>query len=119
MIGEIALESADGASIVVLFGEQDLATLPRLEQTLASGLAEGLPLIVDLSGVTFIDGATVGVLSRSRGEAETRGIPFLLALGDVTPRTVEIVLELAGCLAVPWVTKSRNQAIVQVRGLTS
>jgi anti-sigma B factor antagonist len=116
LIGAIAIESADGARIVALLGEQDLATLPKLEQTLSTALAEGLPLIVDLSGVTFIDGATVSLISRYRGEAETRGVQLVLAIGEVTPRAVQLVLEAAGCLAAPWVTRSREKAMEQMMG---
>ncbi len=119
LIGAVAIESADGARIVALLGEQDLATLPKLEQTLSTALAEGLPLIVDLSGVTFIDGATVSLISRYRGEAEARRVPLVLAIGEVAPRAVELVLEAAGCLAEPWVTKSREQAMVQIKGQKS
>jgi anti-anti-sigma factor len=116
LIGAVAIESADGARIVALLGEQDLATLPKLEQTLSKALAEGLPLIVDLSGVTFIDGATVSLISRYRGEAEARRVPFVLSIGEVTPRAVELVLEAAGCLAAPWVTRSREQAMIRIGG---
>jgi anti-sigma B factor antagonist len=119
VIGAVTRESADGASIVALVGEQDLATLPELEQTLSTALADGLPLIVDLAGVTFIDGATVSLISRYRGEGETRRVPLVLVMGKVTPRSVELVLEVAGCLAEPWVTKSREQAMVQIEGQTS
>jgi anti-anti-sigma factor len=119
VIGAVRLEGADGASIVALVGEQDLATLPELEKTLSRALASGLPLIVDLSGVTFVDGATVSLISRYRGEAETRRVPLILAIGEVTPRAVELVLEVAGCLAAPWVTKSREQAMVHIERQTT
>ena len=121
MIGAVTLESADSdsARIVTLFGEHDLATLPKLEQTLSAALAEGLPLIVDLSDVTFIDGATASLISRYRLEAETRAVPLVLAIGEVPPRAVELVLEAAGCLAAEWVTKSREQAMLQIQGQRS
>jgi anti-sigma B factor antagonist len=119
LIGALTVESADGVGIVALFGEQDLATLPKLEQTLTTALSEGHPLIVDLSGVTFIDGATVSLISRYRGEAETRRVPLVLVIGEVTPRAVELVLEAAGCLAEPWVTKSRVQAMFEIEGRLS
>jgi anti-anti-sigma factor len=119
VIGAVNRESAHGASIVALVGEQDLATLPELEQTLSTALAEGLPLIVDLAGVTFIDGATVSLISRYRGEAETRRVPLVLTIGEAAPRAVELVLEVAGCLAEPWVTESREQAMVRIAGQTS
>jgi anti-sigma B factor antagonist len=119
VIGVVTREGADGASIVALVGEQDLATLPELEQALSTALAEGRPVIVDLAGVTFIDGATVSLISHYRGEAETRHVPLVLAIGEMPPRAVELVLEVAGFLAEPWVTKSREQAMVQIERLTS
>jgi anti-anti-sigma factor len=116
VIGEIRRESVEGASIVALFGEQDLATLPTLEQMLAAALAEGVPLIVDLSGVTFSDGATVSLISSYRAKAEAREVPLLLAIGEQPPRAVQLVLEVAGCLEASWVTKTREQAISEIQG---
>ena len=50
-------------NVVWLVGEHDFATVSDLADTLASASsAHGGDLIVDLSGVTFISAATVGLL---------------------------------------------------------
>jgi anti-sigma B factor antagonist len=57
----------DGRVVVWLEGEQDLFTAPSLHAVLATEiLAGGDDLVVDLSGVTFIDGSMLAVLTRDR-----------------------------------------------------
>jgi anti-sigma B factor antagonist len=58
--------SRDGARTVVwLEGEYDIATAVVLGATLANASSrDDADLVVDLSGVTFIDAATIGVLIR-------------------------------------------------------
>jgi anti-anti-sigma factor len=50
----------DGARIVRVSGELDLATTPLLEETLAD--ASGDRLVIDLSGCTFLDSAGIRTL---------------------------------------------------------
>ena len=62
------LVSRDGERAVIwLDGEQDIATLAVLADTLAKVIsADGANLIVDLSGVTFLSSATIDELVRAR-----------------------------------------------------
>ena len=62
------LVSRDGDRVVVwLEGEQDIATLPVLADTLANVTSAGdANVIVDLSGVTFMSTATIDELVRAR-----------------------------------------------------
>ena len=54
-------------TVVWLDGEQDVATASVLTDTLMTAIAaEDADLIVDLSGVTFIGAATLGVLMSGR-----------------------------------------------------
>ena len=68
---EVAVEDLDGWRVLRLAGEIDVATAPRLRDRLVQLVTEGPPqLVVDLSGVTFIDsmglGALVSGLKRAR-----------------------------------------------------
>lgn len=60
-LGSVEVEQADGAVVVVLRGEHDLATAPMLEEMLTTAGAAG-PVVVDLSDAAFIDSSTIGVL---------------------------------------------------------
>jgi anti-sigma B factor antagonist len=53
--------------VVVLRGEYDVSTASALSATLAAAIArDGTDVVVDMSGVEFIDAATVGVIIRGR-----------------------------------------------------
>ena len=89
------LVSRDGERVVVwLEGEQDIATLAVLADTLANVTsADDANLIVDLSGVTFMSSATIDQLIRTRN--------LLLGLSrDLTLRSpskwVRRLLDLCG-----------------------
>jgi anti-sigma B factor antagonist len=68
---EVAVEAVDGWQVLRLAGEVDVATAPRLRDRLVQLINEGPPkLVVDLSGLSFIDsmglGALVSGLKRAR-----------------------------------------------------
>jgi anti-anti-sigma factor len=68
--GDDLVDAATGdarRSNVYLNGEYDLTTVAALSQTMIRALAvDGGDLVVDLSGVQFMDAATIGVLIRVR-----------------------------------------------------
>jgi anti-sigma B factor antagonist len=60
---EVALEDRDGWQVLTLAGEVDVATAPRLRDRLVQLITEGPPrVVVDLSGLTFIDSMGLGAL---------------------------------------------------------
>ena len=68
---EVALESRDGWQVLRLAGDVDVATAPRLRDRLVQLVTDGPPnVVVDLSGVAFIDSmglaALVSGLKRAR-----------------------------------------------------
>ncbi len=68
---EVAVEDRDGWQVLTLAGEIDVATAPRLRDRLVQLITDGPPrLVVDMSGLSFIDsmglGALVSGLKRAR-----------------------------------------------------
>ena len=65
-------EGDDGWTVVAVTGELELATAPRLRQEVVGLVGEGhVQIVLDLSGVDFVDsvglGVIVSVLKRVRG----------------------------------------------------
>jgi anti-sigma B factor antagonist len=87
---EIGVERRDGATVVSVGGEVDMATAPQLCACLRelSG-----PVIVDLSRVNFLDSSGMAVLVGARARADRTG-------GELRLRTptehVRRILELTG-----------------------
>ena len=53
--------------VISVVGEHDISTLSLLNGTLARAIsADGAEVVVDLSGVTFLDASTIGALIRAR-----------------------------------------------------
>ena len=93
--------AVDGASIIVIDGELDLASAPHLVEATTS-LGEGRePVILDLSSVTFVDSSGVRALldvERIVGDKGRRlalfrpgvGVTRLLDLVDLRSRFTEV-----------------------------
>ena len=65
--------------VVILRGEHDYSTVPTLSETLARAIAaDHADLVVDLSGVQFMDASTVAVLVRAREFLSARSRCFTL-----------------------------------------
>ena len=91
--------SRDGVRTVVwLEGEQDVATVAALAETLAGAMSVGDgDLIVDLSGVTFFGAATVGELIRGRNvlRAQSRNLTL-----RSPSKSARCVLDVCGLTAL-------------------
>jgi anti-sigma B factor antagonist len=71
---EVSVEDRDGWQVLTLAGEVDVASAPRLRDRLVQLITDGPPqVVVDLSGLSFIDsmglGALVSGLKRARAHA--------------------------------------------------
>ena len=77
---EVAVEDRDGWRVLRLAGEVDVATAPRLRDRLVQLITEGPPrLVVDLSGLTFIDSMGLGALVSGLKRARALGGDLRLA----------------------------------------
>jgi anti-sigma B factor antagonist len=62
----LTTEQTDGASVVTVVGEVDVHTAPQLDEALTALVeAANYRLIVDLSGVEFLDSTGLGVLVKA------------------------------------------------------
>jgi anti-sigma B factor antagonist len=88
----IAGVSAQGDAVIVrLMGELDLYNAHVVREALLDQAAKGPErLVVDLSGVTFIDSTGLGVLIEARTALENRRAFLLAAPGLETRRALEI-----------------------------
>ena len=85
--------------VLVLAGEIDLYTAPRLQSELSAALADGAPaqIVVDMSGVEFCDSTGMNVLLAAHRLATERGGDLTLA----APRpSVRKILEVTGLQSV-------------------
>jgi anti-anti-sigma factor len=98
-----------GTAVITLGGEHDLATAPRLEETVDEALANCSHLIVDISRAGFIDSSTIATFLRARDRAENGGVRFNLVLG--TAAIVERALEVSGVIAALRVVPTVDQAL--------
>ena len=86
---------ARGSAVVVsVSGELDLATVPVLRERL-DGVPEvssaPSPLVVDLSGLTFIGSAGLALLVDLNNQCVERGVLLaLVANGTVVPRAIQV-----------------------------
>lgn len=94
----------DGARHLALHGELDMADVPELEAALRQAEASGLPLVVDLRGLTFIDSTGIAALMacHARLLEGGRGLAALCGSGTVL-RTLELTgaAEVLGVRAAP------------------
>ena len=79
-------------AVVAAAGEVDVFTAPGLDAAISAGLAAGHPrLVVDLTGVTFLDSTGLGVLVKGlKGAREAGGSMHLVVTSDRIRKIFEI-----------------------------
>jgi anti-anti-sigma factor len=69
----------DGLEVVAFVsGEADMATCGRLRDAIEPHLGPGQRVVLDLSGVTFMDSSCLGVLEHARTTLTTDGGSLIL-----------------------------------------
>lgn len=111
VVGEVRNEDAgDRVGVVVLTGEHDLGTVPRVKEGLAGATAAGGAVVVDLCEATFVDSSILGALLEARRTAAESGHGFAVAFsGGAEP--VRRVLEVTGLAEELPVHPSREAAL--------
>jgi anti-sigma B factor antagonist len=70
------------ATVLKVAGEIDAAVSGRLTELLATAVDAGLPVVADLSGVTFCDSTGLTALIHAHRAAEAAGTKFVIATGQ-------------------------------------
>ena len=84
-------------TVVWLRGEHDVSTVAALSQTMARAIAlDDGDLVIDLSGVDFMDAATVGVIVRARDFLERQSRTLELRSPSTCAARVLDLCDLAG-----------------------
>jgi anti-sigma B factor antagonist len=90
----IRTEEEAGSALVLLEGELDIATTPRVESELRRVEADGVAVIVlDLRGLTFMDSTGLRLLVSADARAREAGHRLAIVRG---PGPVHRVLEITG-----------------------
>lgn len=84
----------DGVASFHLSGELDLEGASAVEQRLLRALETHSRLVLDLSGLTFMDSAGIAALVRTKNAAHKRDAQLVVRLGEAT--AVRRVLDLVG-----------------------
>lgn len=85
-------------TVVWLRGEHDVSTVAELSRTMAEAIATDDVVVVDLSGVEFMDATTVGVLAAADDYLEVRSRSMVLRAPSRCARRVLEASGLAGLL---------------------
>lgn len=102
-------ERMDGAaSIVAVHGEVDVHTAPRLASALEAALEAGDWVVVDCSGVPFMDSTGLSVFVAARNQAESRGSRMGIV---VTEPAVRRVFAITGLDTVMGIHESLASAL--------
>ena len=100
---------AGDAYLIALTGEVDLYTAPEFKQELLDAIAKGAKhVVVDLSGTTFIDSTTLGVLVGGVTRLRTHDGQLSLICSD---RNITKIFEITGLDRVFTIHATRDEAV--------
>ena len=100
---------AGDAYLIALTGEVDLYTAPEFKQELLDAIAKGAKhVVVDLSGTTFIDSTTLGVLVGGVKRLRTNDGQLSLICSD---RNITKIFEITGLDRVFTIHATREEAV--------
>ena len=105
-------DSVEGTATVALRGELDLSTIPRMERALLEQVTQRRAVLVDLSGLTFIDSSGMGVLIQAVRSANGTPVHILIGPGS----QVERVFRIAGLYEALPVFSDRERALGRLTG---
>jgi anti-sigma B factor antagonist len=95
---DVEVSKQDGAAVLTVTGEIDVATAPRLREHVVALVGEGESrIVVDLQGVDFIDSTGLGALVGALKRVRTHGGE--LAIVCTQPRLLK-VFEITGLVRV-------------------
>ncbi|WP_113699224.1 STAS domain-containing protein [Nonomuraea lactucae] len=88
----VTIDRRADSTIIGVCGEVDATSRAQLTAALEEGRRLGVPIIMDLSAMTFLDSSGLNLLLRAHNQAATKGRQFHLAALHPRPhRLLEIV----------------------------
>lgn len=106
---ELSARECGGYLVVALRGELDVIDAEAVSVALAAAVAGTPRVVIDLSGLGFIDCSALGALSRARAQARRAGGDLLVAAPGALVRRV---IALAGMWADFAVHASAGEAVL-------
>jgi anti-sigma B factor antagonist len=101
--------SGEDVSIVILEGEVDIYSAPRFKEALLQGIEQGArTIIVDLTGVTFIDSTALGVLVSGAKRVRPRNGSLDIVCND---ENITRIFEITGLDRIFGIYGSRQEAL--------
>ena len=85
---DINISDQNGVQVVAISGEVDLSTSPQVRDALLECIKGAKSVVVDLSGVSYIDSSGVASLVEAYQTAKSKGLGFALAQISETPLRV-------------------------------
>jgi anti-sigma B factor antagonist len=96
-MGKLYLDTNEpGVVIVVLEGEHELFSAMKLQRKLDALIDEGVTIVVDLTGTTFVDSSIVSVLLQARSHASSVGTRYAIILDESSGEPVRRMFEMTG-----------------------
>jgi anti-sigma B factor antagonist len=74
-----SIDEINGAAVVAFEGEVDLDSSPECRKVLLENVARNMPVLVDLSAVTYIDSSGIACMVEAFQNARKSGQEFVLA----------------------------------------
>jgi anti-anti-sigma factor len=104
---------SDGVALLAVRGELDLGTIPRFEGRLFEELHAHPVVVVDLSGLSFIDSSGIGLLIKAhQSKNGAAGFHTVISRGS----QIERVFTIAGIDRALSVFVDRGEAIAAASG---
>jgi anti-sigma B factor antagonist len=100
-----------GIAILVLTGEHDIYTAPKLRDQLSELLQTGPGVVIDLSGASFVDSSILGALLNARQRAVDGKKGFAVCLSPESDPAVRRVFDMTGLSETLPVLPSVDRAV--------
>lgn len=107
----IVLDRRDGVVVVRVHGEHDVFTAPALREQVHGAIEQSSPLVVDLSGATFIDSSVLAVLLGGLRRARESEIGYGLILPGEEGAPVRRIFDVTGLVPVFAIHASEDEAV--------
>jgi anti-sigma B factor antagonist len=104
----IEVDQREASTLLVLRGELDVSTAPKLREALVDAIGSGRRIVVDLEGLEFLDSVGLGILVSGLKRARTHEGDLVVVCAS---RTILRPFELTGLDEVITIHERREQAL--------